>query len=852
MARLITTLLSAGLFIIPFLLVPGIEEYTLLPRLLLLQLILISIFAIGAFHPSLLRLGNPGWDRLFLLGFICLLAASAFWADNAFRSTYDLAKYLTLTAFYFVIAGTHKGRMHSLIAIHAASGLLVASVGILEYHALIPEWIPSTGRPSSFFGYRNLAAAYMACGAPLAAILVCTGETPLRRILGAVSSAAMVVLMIYTRARASWVGFGLGTFGAFGLALFTLGPRRTIDHVWAFLRRDRYRPVGLAIAIVATLSFLPERFTESHIQRFDERKRDVATAVTSIFQSGGDRGRLHMWRSTFAMIGDAPLLGVGLGNWEFAYVPYDGGKMIEPRYNPLRPHNDLIWIWAETGTVGLALFVGFLVCLAGSARRRWRDGPDSEALVTLLLMASILSYVGVGLFTFPWERVAPSVLFWLAAGWISSREEGDDRTHTMVVRTLLVVLILAGVITVKNTLFDWHYVRARVAQMQKQTETMLTHANNALIYGTFDHQAHNIRGEALLELGQLDEARAAYRRTLDYHRNFPNAHNGLGLVAYEQGDTTEAIHQYGEALRLDPDHYSAQYNLAIVYQGQGKPQSAIPLYRAVYRGDRPDAYVNLGTIYREMGLPDSAASVWHQAANAQTPAPAALVNLGNLRVDAGDFSEAIDLYTRFLETPGTDSSFHAPAVGALANAFVRRGLRAEQNGDRQAAFDDYDKAVQLEPGIGLHWYNLGNSYKSLGQQSQAVEAYLKAIQLDPEHIDSHNNLGLVYLDLGRTTDAIGAYRTAIAIDSAHAVVNYNLGNAYLADHAIDNARAAYARFEQNWAGDPSLLHYYMAPAHIELGDSSRAIRAARSFLKDWKGDDTYRQVVRNLLNRLEQ
>ena len=277
MARLITTLLSAGLFIIPFLLVPGIEEYTLLPRLLLLQLILISIFAIGAFHPSLLRLGNPGWGRLFLLGFICLLAASAFWADNAFRSTYDLAKYLTLTAFYFVIAGTHKGRMHSLIAIHAASGLLVASVGILEYHALIPEWIPSTGRPSSFFGYRNLAAAYMACGAPLAAILVCTGETPLRRILGAVSSAAMVVLMIYTRARASWVGFGLGTFGAFGLALFTLGPRRTIDHVWAFLRRDRYRPVGLAIAIVATLSFLPERFTESHIQRFDERKRDVAT-----------------------------------------------------------------------------------------------------------------------------------------------------------------------------------------------------------------------------------------------------------------------------------------------------------------------------------------------------------------------------------------------------------------------------------------------------------------------------------------------------------------------------------------------------------------------------------------------
>lgn len=486
------------------------------------------------------------------------MAASAFWASNAFRSTYDLAKYITLASFYLVIAGSRKERLHRLLTIHALSGLIVASVGILEYHALIPTWIPSTGRPSSFFGYRNLAAAYMACGAPLAAILVCTGETTARRTLGAISSATMVVLMVYTRARASWVGFGLGTLGALVLALVFLGPHRTFNHVWAIVRRDRYRPIGLTFAIVATLSFLPERFTESHIQRFDERKTDVATAVTSIFQPGGDRGRLHMWRSTFAMIADAPLWGVGLGNWEFAYVPYDGGKMIEPRYNPLRPHNDLIWIWAETGSVGLVLYVGFLVGLAGSARRRWRDGPDSETLVTLLLMASILSYVGVGLFTFPWERVAPSVLFWLAAGWVSSREDGGNRAHPMVIRTLLVVLILAGVITVKNTLFDWHYVRARIAQMQKQTETMLTHANNALNYGTFDHQAHIIRGEALLDLGQHDEATTSYRRTLDYHPNFPNAHSGLGLVAYERGDTSEAIHQYKEALRLDPDHYSAQ------------------------------------------------------------------------------------------------------------------------------------------------------------------------------------------------------------------------------------------------------------------------------------------------------
>jgi tetratricopeptide (TPR) repeat protein/O-antigen ligase len=852
MARLITHLLSVGLFFIPFLLVPGIEEYTLLPRLLLLQLLLILILSIAAFRPSLLRLGNPGWDRLFLTGFICLLAASALWAANPFRSTYDLAKYVTLAAFYLVIAGSPKERLHALLTVHAISGLAVALVGILEYHGFIPLWIPSTGRPSSFFGYRNLAAAYMACGAPLSAVLVCTGTTAARRTLGAVSAAAMVVLMVYTRARASWVGLGLGTIGACVLALSVLGPRKFLAQARATVSVDRYRPIALATAIVATLSFLPEGFTETHIQRFDERKTDVATTVSSIFRPGGDRGRLHMWGSTLKMIADAPILGVGLGNWEFAYVLYDGGKMIEPRFNPLRPHNDLIWIWSETGTVGIALFVGFIVCLASRAFRRWRNGSDSEAFVTILLMASILSYIGVGLFTFPWERIAPSVLFWLSAGWVSSGEASHRAEHPWIARALLAVLILAFVITVQNTLFDWHYVRARVAQMQKQTEDMLTHATNALAYGTFDHQAHIIRGEALLALGRHDQARNAYSRTLDYHANFPNAHIGIGLVAYGQGDTTEAIRQYQEALQLNPDDYSAQYNLGTVFQELGKRDAAIALYRAAYHPNRPGAYVNLGTIYREMGLPDSAANVWQKAANALTPAPAALVNLGNLRVETGDFDEAIDLYTSFLQTSGTDPAYHAPARAALANAFVRRGLSSEHAGNRQGAFDDYHKAVELEPTIALHWYNLGNGYRALGQQSKAIESYLKALQLDQGHIDSYNNLGLAYLDEGRTTDAIAAYAKAIELDSTHAIVNYNLGNAYLADHAVDNARAAYARFEQNWSGDPALLHYYMAPVHIELGDTVRAREAAHSFLQNWEGDDTYRSVIRNILDRLER
>ena len=843
-------LFKLTIFLTPFLIVPGIEEYTLLPRLLLLQVVVIASLLIAIHRPDHLPLWLPGPDRLFFLGFMVVLAASATWAPNAFRSTYDLAKYVTLAAFYFFVAGSRKSRLESIIQVHAYAGLTVALVGILEYHGVIPLWIPSTGRPSSFFGYRNLAAAYMACGAPLAAVHAVTGKNSNERTLGAAAAAMMVVLLAYTRARASWVGLFAGIVGSLTLLLIAIGPRAALSRVAQLSRKDGHRPVAVALLVVFSLSFLPERIQETHIQRFDERKADAGTAVASIFQSGGDRGRLHMWASTLDMISDAPILGVGLGNWEFAYVKYDGGELIEPRYHPLRPHNDLIWIWSELGTVGLVLFLGFLLSLATLACR-WMREEESESMVPFLLFMSCLGFIGVGMFTFPWERVAPSLLFFLAAGWISSHGavRKDPQRHVLV--ALLLVLLLAFGITIQHTLFDWHYVRARVTNLQNQTAPMLAHADRALVYGTFDHQAHSIRGEALLTLGRLEESRAAYDRVLDYHPNFPNAFTGLGRVESELGDTLTAKRHYGDALRLDPDDYSAGYNLAILLQAEGNRDSAIALYRSTYHPNRPGSYVNLGTIYREMGLPDSAASVWRQAAEALTPAPEALVNLGNLQVDAGNYDDAIRLYTEFLETPGTDTVYHVPAIGSLANAYVRRGIRSEREGRQQSAFEDYGKAVQLEPDIALHWYNLGNGYKSLGRQDKAIEAYLRATELDSTHIDTRNNLGLVYLDDGRIDEAILAYRQALRLDPSHAIVNYNLGNAYVANANPDSAQAAHARFERHWEGDGALLHYYMMPVYLELGETSEARRSAEAFLREWTGDPAFKQTVQDLLDGLD-
>jgi len=88
----------------------------------------------------------------------------------------------------------------------------------------------------------------------------------------------------------------------------------------------------------------------------------------------------------------------------------------------------------------------------------------------------------------------------------------------------------------------------------------------------------------------------------------------------------------------------------------------------------------------------------------------ARIELGNLLMDAGRFSEAIDIYEEII---GMDPE----------NVDVR--------------------------------VDLGTCYRNSGEPERAVEEYKKALRYDPKNLYAHRNLGIVLAyDLGRTREAI--------------------------------------------------------------------------------------------------
>jgi predicted O-linked N-acetylglucosamine transferase (SPINDLY family) len=66
-------------------------------------------------------------------------------------------------------------------------------------------------------------------------------------------------------------------------------------------------------------------------------------------------------------------------------------------------------------------------------------------------------------------------------------------------------------------------------------------------------EAHFSLGNALYQLGRLDEALASYRRTLELKPGFADAHNNLGNVLANLERFQDAADSYGSALELKPD-----------------------------------------------------------------------------------------------------------------------------------------------------------------------------------------------------------------------------------------------------------------------------------------------------------
>ncbi|MBT4139309.1 MAG: tetratricopeptide repeat protein, partial [Candidatus Latescibacteria bacterium] len=759
-AQITRIVLQCCLGLIPFVpLIPflsGIEfdAPDLPPRLFIFQ---VATFIISL---SWLRYGTNRL-RIALLSpiliYVFFLSSSALWALNPFRSVHLLAQHITLFCFFLTVSTTlNLSDLPRILRVAALAGGIVAFIGILEYHGLLPFTLPSTGKPSSTFMFRNLAAHYLITNIPFAGLLFFLARNNTDRGIASTAATFMFVFLLYTRTRGAWVGLFVSTV----LMLFLFFVSNKSTH-WQNLK-GQFNRNGLyfafaALCLVALLGPLSANMQEGHVQRFDEKKSDISSAVTSIFQKGGGRGRTNLWAGTIAMISDNPIVGVGLGNWEMNYPPYDYGEL-RTNVTPRRPHNDLLWIGSEIGLFGLIAYVSILVLFLYKAIQIWKTDTPHKWII-LMCGITIFAMIGDGFFNFPYERLAPTLNFWFALAIADICFKPAATSSPVIPKhfaMILPIVLLGGIgITSKQLAFDYYYIKAIRGHYQQDHPQTERAAAKAIQFGPFNHQAFIIYGQSLRFQKKYAQAAASVRKGLRYHPNFPNAYNNLGHILDEMGQHPTAIENYRKSIKLLSYHHKAHYNMAIAYEKLGQTDSAIVAYqRALTITPYARAFHNLAGVYKKQGLIDSAQAYYKKSLSAQEPAIESFFNLGNLYTEQHKFAEAIQAYQEFIDKWQEDPKWLPEATQLLSEAYSGLGVIAEQKGNIETALKHYQESIQIWPQNAMGWYNLGNGLLLKNKDEEAIKAYQTAISHDQTHTNAYNNLGLVYSDRKQYPQAI--------------------------------------------------------------------------------------------------
>lgn len=192
----------------------------------------------------------------------------------------------------------------------------------------------------------------------------------------------LVLLIVLTQSRGGLLG--LAVFGTYALS----GNHRKI------------KSLGLGVVVVlVVLMFAPASVWE----RIGGLRNATNTEeLSTVDEEGSAEQRWQIWQTSFLIIRDHPVFGVGWGAYPAAnseYAPMSGGG--EFRLGARDTHSTYLNVLAETGYPGLALFltlVGGTVLYVDRTRRAHRNAFPRAAIQLYFLEIGLLSFLVSGIF----------------------------------------------------------------------------------------------------------------------------------------------------------------------------------------------------------------------------------------------------------------------------------------------------------------------------------------------------------------------------------------------------------------------------------------------------------------------
>jgi superkiller protein 3 len=244
-------------------------------------------------------------------------------------------------------------------------------------------------------------------------------------------------------------------------------------------------------------------------------------------------------------------------------------------------------------------------------------------------------------------------------------------------RTIMALLVIAGCNQERNHSIEMMNKGVEEGR-QKLFDSAVRDLKAALQIDPTNAAASYNLGVVYKDERKWAEAAAAFSDAVKLDGDNPALHYELGNALFEQQKIAEAQAEFEKALKIDPKLYKAHYRLAVVLQAQDKLREADAEYRKAIE------------------------------ANPRFVLP--YLKLGNLYLDNDYDKEAAQVFQNAIVANDSDGEAHQ----GLAESMQKQKQYEE-------AVKQFRRAAELNPELYLSYYNVGHTYKLLGDKKNAKE-----------------------------------------------------------------------------------------------------------------------------------
>ncbi|HAH07697.1 MAG TPA: hypothetical protein DCM05_14435 [Elusimicrobia bacterium] len=276
-------------------------------------------------------------------------------------------------------------------------------------------------------------------------------------------------------------------------------------------------------------------------------------------------------------------------------------------------------------------------------------------------------------------------------------------------------------------------------------------------------EAWTAKGDALKELGRLEEAGSSLEQALALQPGCEGALRALAPLRLAQGRCEDALSLCERFLALNPNVGRVLVCKADALAGLGRDEEARACYAAGLEKDGMllDAWLRRAALEEKLGRP------W----------------------------EAVQCCRELLKRRAGDAQ-----AEALQRRLDKSALRWLQEGDERAqaksaqeAVDCFGKALELDPSLSEAWKLRGVGLAVLGRLDESLVCFERALALSPDRSDLWDAKATSLARAWRFKDATAAFERALELDAGNAHAWKNRGFALIRLGRLDEGAACLAK-----------------------------------------------------------